>query len=48
VAILLSLESVFAVIGGWLLLNEQLSWRALVGCGLMLAGIIVSQLGGPE
>lgn len=48
VAILLSLESLFAVIGGWLLLNEQLSWRALAGCGLMLLGIIVSQLVRPE
>jgi drug/metabolite transporter (DMT)-like permease len=48
VAILLSLESVFALFGGWLLLNEQLPWRALVGCVLMLAGILVSQLGGPE
>lgn len=45
-AIIMSLEAVFAVIGGWLLLGEQLTTRALIGCGLMLAGIIVSQLAG--
>ncbi len=43
-AILLGLEAVFAAIGGWALLNETLSSRALVGCSLMLAGVIVSQL----
>ena len=43
-AIILSLEAVFAVVGGWLLLGEQLTQRALFGCGLMLAGILVSQL----
>lgn len=42
-AILLSLEAVFAVIGGWLLLGEQLSARALFGCALMLVGILISQ-----
>lgn len=48
-AIILSLEAVFAVIGGWFLLGEQLSARALFGCGLMLAGILISQLvGRPE
>ena len=48
-AIILSLESVFAVIGGWLLLGEVLSARALFGCALMLTGILVSQLvGRPE
>lgn len=48
-AILLSLEAVFAVIGGWLLLGEQLSLRAFFGCALMLAGILISQLvGRPE
>ncbi len=45
-AIIFSLEAVFAIIGGWLLLGEQLSTRALIGCGLMLAGILISQLGG--
>ncbi len=43
-AIILSLESVFAAIGGWLLLNETLSARGLVGCALMLVGMILSQL----
>ncbi len=45
-AIILSLESVFAVVGGWLLLDEQLGTRGLIGCALMLAGILVSQLYG--
>ncbi|RIK17849.1 MAG: EamA family transporter [Anaerolineae bacterium] len=48
-AIILSLEAVFAVVGGWILLDEELSLRALFGCGLMLAGILISQiLGKPE
>lgn len=42
-AIILSLEAVFAVVGGWLLLNEALTPRALFGCALMLAGILISQ-----
>jgi drug/metabolite transporter (DMT)-like permease len=43
-AVILGLEAVFAAVGGWALLNETLSSRALVGCALMLAGVIVSQL----
>ena len=43
-AIILSLEAVFAVVGGWLLLGEQLTQRALFGCGLMLVGILISQM----
>ncbi len=42
-AILLSLESVFAVVGGWLLLNEVLSLRGMIGCGFMLSGMLCSQ-----
>ena len=45
-AILLSLEAVFAVLGGWMLLNETLSGRELVGCMLMFAGMLLSQLPG--
>lgn len=43
-AIILSLESVFAVIGGWLLLGETLAAKELIGCGLMFVGMTVSQL----
>jgi drug/metabolite transporter (DMT)-like permease len=43
-AILLSLEAVFAAIGGWLILGEIISPRGLVGCGLMLFGMLLSQL----
>jgi drug/metabolite transporter (DMT)-like permease len=43
-SILMSLEAVFAALGGWLLLNEVLSPRGVVGCGLMLAGMLISQL----
>ncbi len=43
-AIILSLEAVFAALGGWMVLGEVLSMRGLVGCGLMLAGMLLSQL----
>ena len=43
-AIILSLEAVFAALAGWLILGEVLTKRGLFGCGLMLAGMIVSQL----
>lgn len=43
-AIILSLETVFAALGGWLLLNELLSGRGLIGCVLMFGGMLLSQL----
>ncbi|MCO4204963.1 DMT family transporter [Aeromonas taiwanensis] len=43
-AIILSLETVFAAIGGVLLLGEHLDERAIVGCALMLAGMLISQI----
>ena len=45
-SIIMSLEAVFAAIGGWLILNEILSLRGLLGCGLMLGGLLLSQLWG--
>lgn len=45
-SIVMSLEAVFAAIGGWLLLNEILSMRGVMGCGLMLGGMLISQLYG--
>ena len=43
-AIIMSLESVFAVIGGWLVLSESIPVRGLFGCALMLCGMIISQI----
>ena len=43
-AIILGLEGAFAVLGGWLLLDEYLSTRGFIGCGLMLTGMLLSQL----
>ena len=44
-AILLSLEGVFAALGGRVVLAENLSPRGLLGAALMLTGMIVSQIG---
>lgn len=46
-AIILSLEAVFAAIGGTILLRENLGLRGYFGCALMLAGMLFSQLQGP-
>jgi len=43
-AVIFSMEGVFAALAGWLVLGETLSSRSLVGCGLMLAGLIVCQV----
>ncbi len=43
-AIIMSLEGVFAVIGGFIILGETLSPRGFAGCALMLCGMIVSQV----
>jgi drug/metabolite transporter (DMT)-like permease len=42
-AIIMSLESVFALIGGILFLSEGMTTKGLVGCSLMLAGMFASQ-----
>ncbi len=43
-SIILSLEAVFAVIGGWLILHEGFTARMLAGCILMLLGMIAVQV----
>ena len=43
-AIILSLEAVFAAVAGYFLLGEVLALRALLGCALMLGGMLLSQL----
>lgn len=42
-ALILSSEAVFAVLGGWIFMEEILSTRALVGCGFIMTGMIISQ-----
>jgi len=43
-AIIMSMETIFAVIGGWFILGETLSPRGLLGCLLMFVGMLLSQL----
>ena len=44
-AIILSTESVFAAIGGWLILNEKLTPTETMGALLMFSGVMLSQIG---
>ena len=43
-SIILSLEAVFAVLGGWLILDETFTPRMFLGCALMMAGMVLVQL----
>jgi len=43
-SLIMSLESVFAVLGGWWLLNERMAPHELIGCGLVFAAVVISQL----
>jgi len=42
-AIILSLEAVFAALGGWLFLGERLAPLQLLGCGVILLGMLLAQ-----
>jgi len=44
-ALIMSLESVFAALAGALLLRERLTPLATVGCGLILLGVLVVEIG---
>ena len=44
-ALILSLESVFCVIAGAILLGERMDGRGYAGCTLMLAAVLLAQLG---
>lgn len=45
-SLILSLESVFSVLGGWVILGQKLSIREIAGCILMFSAIILAQLPG--
>lgn len=48
VTILLSLESVFAVIAGAIILHQQMTAREYIGCVVMFAAVILAQIQFPE
>ena len=43
-AIIFSLEGVFATIAAWFILNQILNINNILGCGFILAGVLLSQL----
>lgn len=43
-SLIMSLESVFATLAGWVVLHEILSTKELIGCGLVFAAVILTQL----
>ena len=45
-ALIMSLESVFSVLGGWVILHQILSPREIFGCLLMFSATILAQLPG--
>ncbi len=47
-ALILSLESVFAVVFGFLILHEVMTGPELLGCAFMLAGVILAQFDGSQ
>lgn len=42
-SLLMSFESVFGAFAGWLLLNQTLSIRELIGCGLIFIAILIAE-----
>lgn len=43
-ALLMSLESVFAALFGWLLLHETMTGTEMLGCALVFSAVVISQL----
>ena len=43
-SLLMSLESVFSVLAGWILLQQAMSGRELLGCVLVFAAVLLAQI----
>ena len=43
-SLLMSLESVFAALSGWVILHEKLSGTELLGCAIIFIAVIIAQL----
>lgn len=47
-SVIMSLESVFAALGGWILLAETLSPRETLGCALVFIAVLLAQIPGRD
>lgn len=47
-SLIMSLESVFAALSGWIILHESMSLRELGGCAMVFLAVILAQLPAPE
>ena len=47
-ALIFSLEPVFAAFFGWWWAHEMLGWKELIGCGMILLGILMAEIVNPE
>ncbi|ETP71540.1 DMT(drug/metabolite transporter) superfamily permease [Lachnospiraceae bacterium JC7] len=45
--LIMSMESVFAVVFGWLILNENLSLKEMLGCIIVFLAVVLAQLPAP-
>ena len=43
-SLLMSLESVFSVLAGWLILHQGLNHREIMGCALVFAAVLLSEI----
>ncbi len=43
-SLIMSLESVFSVLAGWVILKESLSPRELIGCGCIFVAVLLAQM----
>lgn len=43
-SLLMSLESVFSVLAGWVILGQSMSGRELIGCVLVFAAVLLAQI----
>lgn len=43
-SLLMSLEAVFSVIAGWIILHETMGRRELLGCALIFAAVVLAQI----
>ena len=47
-SLLMSLESVFAALSGWVILHERLSGTELLGCAIIFVAVVIAQLPAKE